>query len=137
MMNTFLLGISGKARSGKDTLAREIHALLPRESWIYGFADDLKGCARVLGWMQGKNSALLQVFGTEVLYTHVDPNRLIMCLEQRIIEDAPQIGVIRDCRRINEFDWVKRQGVRMIRVNRLSANGEPYIDPSRSNPHPT
>lgn len=115
-----IVGIGFRARSGKDTLARMICDRVPGAR-IYGFADDLKAYARVLG-MQGKDPVLLQHLGTGV-FRRVDPNIWVRCLAARIEEEKPRCAVVSDMRFPNEMYWIRREGGVTVRVDRLTDDG--------------
>lgn len=131
-----LIGISGKARSGKDTAAWLLVDQLRRwgiDARRYGWADALKAVCRVEYGMKGKDAVLLQQVGVqyregiraasdEVWVPHLQPtpNVWVNALLDAITEDAPDIAIIPDCRFPNELAAVRASGGFVIRLERPS-----------------
>ena len=95
-----VIAISGKAESGKDTIAKEIKRLLEEQNYkvmIIHFADVLKfACHQYFGWNGEKDEygrTLLQQVGTEMREKN-NPSMWVTITEELILG----IGV--------EFDWV-------------------------------
>jgi len=116
---TLLVGFGNKARHGKDYVANEVHALLPRETRLYSFASSLKAVARVLG-MRAKDGPLLQALGTDV-FRKIDPDIWVRVLKYQIEEEAPKCALITDCRFPNEANYIHNSGGILVRVVRLQA----------------
>jgi len=131
--NTLIVGIGCKARSGKNTLAKFIHARIPMISEIFAFADAMKSYARINHFMGSKDGPLLQTLGTD-LFRHVDPDIWVRTLALRINEEQPKVAIITDMRFPNEKEWVERYGF-SVRVNRLQEDGKLYIASDRSSDH--
>lgn len=141
-----IIGISGYARSGKDTFYnRSALHLKSRnlESARYAFADALKeeldallkehvGISSFTEQDKEKEliRPLLVTYGTE-LRRRLDPNCWINKIKSRVLTDADQgkYVFITDVRFENEAQWVKSQGGSMVYVERAGikpANGEEH-----------
>lgn len=141
-----IIGISGYARSGKDTFYnRSALHLKSRnlESVRYAFADALKeeldellkehvGISAFTEQDKEKEliRPLLVTYGTE-LRRRLDPNCWINKIKSRVLTDAGQgkYVFITDVRFENEAQWVKSQGGSMVYVERTGikpANGEEH-----------
>lgn len=141
-----IIGISGYARSGKDTFYnRSALHLKSRnlESIRYAFADALKeeldgllkehvGISAFTEKDKEKEliRPLLVTYGTE-LRRQLNPNCWIDKIKSRVLADAGEgkYVFITDVRFENEAQWVKSQGGTMVYVERDSikpANGEEH-----------
>jgi hypothetical protein len=132
---TFVLGVSGKARHGKDTFARALLEQRPDLVQRFAFADALKTFCRVRHGMTRKDAPLLQRIG--VLERATDLEVWIRAVYWAIEEARPTIAVITDLRFENEAALVKALGGMLVRVRRWNADGSPYVDPSRDPNHPS
>lgn len=127
-----LIGLSGYARSGKDTVGKYLEEQY--EFKRIAFADALKQFAYILdpivegtlaghlirlqklvelnGWEEAKKSndvrRLLQVLGTECGRDIIGPNVWVDIVARKI-EEQPGDWVITDCRFTNELNFVKNQ----------------------------
>lgn len=125
-----IIGLAGKARSGKDTAAAMILDMLPGAT-KYAFADPLKeGLMAALGLtyeevhgdlkdtmnpLYGKtNREMLQTFGTDWGRDMVNTDVWLLAAQRKIPKG---IVVISDIRYDNEADFVRENGV-LIHVNR-------------------
>ena len=131
---THLIGITGKARAGKDTVASMILDMYPSEG--YSFALPLKmGLQAMLGltwahtdgelkeceleWLGKSPRQLMQTLGTEWGRVCVDEN-IWLTLAQRRYAMNHSLGrtlVISDVRFQNEADWIRENG-KLIHVYR-------------------
>lgn len=132
-----LVGITGKARSGKDTLAEylvEHHGFLKLSfaEPIRRFVSDITGHSveeltdgplkeEHLGWLDTTPRRLMQTVGTEWGREMVDPD-LWLKVAHRRIREARQAGVpgivIADVRFDNEAEFVRRWGGEVVRLTR-------------------
>jgi energy-coupling factor transporter ATP-binding protein EcfA2 len=135
-MNDRIIGICGPARSGKDTLAdsfAEIFKEYKVKTQKLSFAKELKyECKsfvkRTLGIdiftevTEEKDiiRPLLVTWGTHVR-RKLNDNVWIDALEKRM--HSNKIVIISDVRFENEFNWVKKQGGKIIFVNRTLPDG--------------
>ena len=129
-----ILGLSGKARSGKDSACAWIHSGHPTKTRVYAFADALKSFCRCHG-MTTKDGNMLQKVGGAM--REIDVEHWIKVCYFTIAEQRPRVALISDVRHVNEAEFVKRMGGQIIRVNRFNEDGSPFIDPSRSATHPS
>lgn len=134
LKNTVIVGLGHRARHGKDTVAKLLHASAPFDTKVYSFAAALKTFCRVNGWMTSKDGPLLQRVGTEVFRECVDPELWVRVLELEIGEDAPRVAIIPDMRFKNEKRFVEQRGL-SVRIERRLADGSLYVDPSRPATH--
>jgi hypothetical protein len=129
-----ILGIAGRARSGKDTVAAR---LVERHGYVrHAFADALKeGCAAVFGltreqlygddkervdpFWQDTPRRILQLFGTECVRRGYRDDVWIKALERRIA-GLPHV-VIPDLRFPNELAAIKAWGGAAVLVVRPGA----------------
>lgn len=145
-----ILGISGKARSGKTTLANELAA---RFGWNHlSLASVLKAKARTEFGLtedqvngEGKekpchlyhSDGVTPMVAREVLirlgllYRSIDPMFWIRQLEAQI--DSTRVNVISDVRFINEANWINDKGGILVRLNRaVELRGGDIDDPSET-----
>lgn len=136
-----LIGITGKARSGKDTIGRWFRD----ERWAYvtSFAWPIKAALeaafslkadvwesydkeRNLDWLGRSPRYLAQTLGTEWGRNLVHEDVWVLALERRLRETRLWYQdctvVITDCRFGNEAKWVRQHG-RLLHVSRTGADG--------------
>lgn len=130
---TFLIGISGKARSGKNYLANELRSILAG-SEIYSLANAMKCYCRVLGLMTVKDGSVLQTVGTDV-YRKKDASFWVRMLQYQIEEEKPNIAIIPDIRFPNEKEWVESSGGIVIRTIRINEDDSMYYTDDRPRDH--
>jgi len=130
-----IIGISGYARSGKDTFySRSALHLKSRklDSVRYAFADALKeeldGLLKEYVGISAFSEKdkekeiirpLLVTYGTE-LRRKLNPNCWIEKIQDRVLSDAKQgkYVFITDVRFENEAQWIKNQGGKMVYIER-------------------
>ncbi|HQR20058.1 MAG TPA: deoxynucleotide monophosphate kinase [Burkholderiaceae bacterium] len=144
-----LIGIHGKARSGKDTVAkwfgRERGAFLsafafPIKQAVIGMFAPLTG----IGWEHFENTelketglphigvsprALAQALGTEFGRECVHPDVWVMMTESylkscQVWGKPNQVVVMSDLRFENEAEWLRRNGGTVIHLTRPGADGK-------------
>ena len=150
-----IVGLTGFARSGKDTTA----AILVAE---YGytrvaFADGVRSMAlsvdpllygdirlssvvRAVGWEKAKDTIpevrrLLQAIGTEGVRDHIGPDSWIIACK-RIIDEIDGPVVVTDARFPNESSAIHSWGGTMVRIIRLNDDGSEF-DSGVSRSHPS
>jgi hypothetical protein len=137
-----LIGITGKARSGKDTIGRWFRDY--RGAYVTSFAWPIKaGIEKMfslpadiwdgpqkeydIDWLGVSPRYLAQTLGTEWGRAHVDPDVWVKALEQRLREARVWYQdctiVLTDCRFVNEAQWVRQNG-HLLHVTRPGADGE-------------
>lgn len=133
---TFIIGLSGKKRSGKNSVYFMLKLLLDEDETgmlrKVSMADKLKEIARYVGWnglKDDKGRRLLQLLGTEVLRGCIDDAYHVKYVEKAVrevnsmpkcvhtLQDA-KIVVIPDIRFPNEVEMVHRLGGEVWRVRR-------------------
>jgi dephospho-CoA kinase len=117
--NTVIIGIAGKMRTGKDTIAR-LMAKDRRGKFQRGaYADELKAYVDHKYGKQegGKRRALLQFVGQKA--RRLDELVWIKRLQPKIdfLRSTGHNVVITDVRQQNEIDSLRAQGAYIIRVN--------------------
>ncbi len=128
-----VIGVGHKARHGKDTFARALVEARPDLVQRFAFADALKSVCRVQHGMTTKDAPLLQRVG--VTARAGDIHVWVRALYWTLDEIRPPIAVITDVRFENEAAFVQEMGGSLVRVSRVSADGAPYVDPSRPADH--
>lgn len=117
------IAISGKARSGKDTIAKMIQEKYPEYTIIH-FSDKLYELMwndqQELGFPITKDRNYLQFIGTEWARAK-DPNIWIKCLMKKVNELKDNI-IVADVRFKNELEALKNDGFTLIRVNRSKSD---------------
>lgn len=127
-----IIGICGRARSGKDTVCQMLIEL-GAARYRYGFADPLRLMLHAgLGidlaapeWASAKEDPipglgksprqLLQTLGTEWGRQLVHPDIWIMEAEKELVSRGPGMAIA-DVRFQNEADWIVAQGGALISV---------------------
>lgn len=132
-LNTFLIGLAGKARHGKNSVGDALVRKLEGRARCYSLAAALRSFCRVMGWMTEKNGPVLQIVGTD-LFRQADPDVWIRTLEYQIQEEAPEIAIITDVRFPNETAWCEKNGI-VVKVRRLNSNGSLFITDDRPADH--
>jgi hypothetical protein len=130
-----IIGIAGRARSGKDTVANFIIAAIG--GYRYSFADPIRAMLAPLGvdmndpfWQERKEEPIpalgvsprrmMQTLGTEWGRQLIHPDLWIIMAHQRLLSSGPGM-VVPDVRFENEAAWVRKHGGRIIHVIRPDA----------------
>lgn len=130
-----LIGITGRARSGKDTAA----GFLTEQGWVqYRFADPLKAAVRVMFGLTREHTdgalkeqtiphlgvsprRLMQTLGTE-WGREVIADDLWLRVADKVLADVEEQGapgvVISDVRFPNEAEWVRSRGGQVVEIIR-------------------
>lgn len=131
-----LIGISGRARAGKDTVANFI--LAARGGYRYSFADPIRAMLVPLGidmsdpyWVEHKEGIipalgvsprrLMQTLGTEWGRQLIHPELWLLLAQQRLLSMGPGM-IIPDVRFENEAAWVRKHGGRIIHLTRPASD---------------
>lgn len=144
-----IIGLTGKARSGKDTLGGMIHLQLAErgiDAATVAFADPIKWA--IDSMLGGRNAVipdhikditmegigksprqLYQLFGTEFGREMVHPDLWLLLMENRLGELDPDVAIITDVRFDNEAKWIREMGGEIHLVARNAANG---VNPHKS-----
>ena len=137
MRDTPVIGLHGRARSGKDTVANFI--LSHRGGYVYSFADPIRAMLVPLGidmsdpyWQANKEAIipalgasprrLMQTLGTEWGRQLINPELWLIFAKQVLINYGPGM-VVADVRFENEAAWVRAQGGRVIHIERPNTVG--------------
>lgn len=132
-----LIGIAGRARSGKDTVAN--FALAAIGGYLYSFADPIRAMLVPLGidmrdpyWQARKEEVipalgvsprkLMQTLGTEWGRELINPELWLLLARQRLLQHGPGM-IVTDVRFENEAAWVRDNGGMIIHVIRPDAPG--------------
>lgn len=132
MHQATVIGLHGRARAGKDTVANFI--LSHRGGYLYSFADPIRAMLVPLGidlsdpyWQARKEDVipalgvsprrLMQTLGTEWGRQTINPELWLILAKQRLLNFGPGM-VIADVRFENEASWVRSQGGRVIHIER-------------------
>ena len=130
-----LIGLVGKARSGKDTAADALVKAFGAER--YAFADPLKDMLEAafgdkfregdrespIPWLGKSPRHLMQTLGTEWGRELVHPDLWVLLAEsRRKVAEAKGVGmVVSDVRFLNEADWIMSSGGLLIEILRPGA----------------
>jgi hypothetical protein len=129
-----VIGITGQARHGKDTLAQMIVSTAPGAERL-AFSDGIAAVARARGVMGlNRDAPVLQDIGFEMRQTI--PQVWLNVLYGAISDRRPRIAVITGVRFEDEADMIREMGGIVVRMIRLCANGTPYESPDRPSTHP-
>lgn len=132
-----IIGISGNARVGKDTLGLNFQKVLKDhdiKSELYSFADELKKSVNdfliketgISAFTEdSKEKSLIRPFlvcwGTEIMRS-IDDNIWIDRLQNNIKDD--RVSIITDLRFLNELEWLKSHKGLSVFISRIG------IDPA-------
>lgn len=124
-----LIGISGKKRSGKDTVASILRSQYKGTSGVYGFATELKkevsrACgvsAEYMDTYKEQFRPVYQWWGTEFRRKLFGEDYWIKKMAQAL-DSMSNLGlvIVPDVRFRNEYDFIKQRGGRIIRTERAS-----------------
>jgi len=121
-----VIGITGKARAGKDELARAIvRVAIGAERFAY--SDAVAAVARAGHMMERRDPSVLQFIGT--LYRQANATTWLRCLHGAIEDRRPAIAVITGLRYQNEVDLVRDLGGIVVGVERPGAPALADRDP--------
>lgn len=129
--NLPVIGIAGKARAGKDTVADFIGTYIPATR--HSLADPIRGMLHAIGinlnddyWKTRKEEIIpalgksprqmMQTLGTEWGRKLVNPHIWIMMAHQRLMTTSDTL-IVPDIRFTNESDWVRAMNGVMIHVD--------------------
>ncbi len=147
-MRPILIGLTGRARSGKTTAAEHLARTYLLEQ--YAFADPLRdGLMAIfnldptdfegdrkeqpLGWLDCSPRQLMQSMGTEWARNTIHPDVWVKLAEQNLEYMTKALGavlgiIVSDVRFENEADLIRRRGgtvIHILRPNALAVN--PHI----------
>lgn len=132
-----VVGIAGKARTGKDTIAALLLEL-GTASYRYAFADPIRAMLqaglridmdaddwqvrkeRTVAWLGVTPRRLMQTLGTEWGRQLINPDIWVNEAQLQWMERGPGMA-ISDVRFDNEADWIRRIGGKIVHVRRHAA----------------
>lgn len=123
--NPNIIIVSGKARSGKNTVADMIEKNTNKKTVQIAYADYLKMYAKKIT-DEEKPRELLQILGVELIKTHVNENMLI----NRIVEDIKVYSfffeqiIITDARFESEITTIKSNFKNSISIRVIGGNSD-------------
>lgn len=147
-----IIGLAGKAGSGKDTAALLIQEILAERgltSTKLSFASKLKdACSLFFGWdrellehdfsykegeigdpacdaLRLSRREIMQKFGTDAVRNGLHPDAWIIILRLAIERgeyDGYDVGLLPDCRFKNELKFVREMGGNLLRIERGGDN---------------
>jgi hypothetical protein len=128
-----VLGITGHARAGKDTLAQMILRVVPGAE-RFAFSDGLAAYCRATRQMSARDPRVLQRVGMSLR----DADALVWLdvLYGAIADRRPPLAVVTGVRFENEARMIREMGGDVIRVVRRNADGSMYVSDDRPNDHP-
>lgn len=118
-----LVVLTGKARSGKDTVAEFIRKIIGSklDVQVVGFADAVKEAAFRTGWDGTKNTngrSLLQFIGMRQRQENQDFWVYKLSDRIRARDTLDKLWVVVDCRFLNEASWARFAGGKLVRILR-------------------
>jgi hypothetical protein len=141
-MKPLLIGLAGRARSGKDTAAQ--HLVNNQGFQSYAFADPLRdGLMHILNlspcdfegeqkeqalpWLGRSPRELMQSLGTEWGRNNVHPELWLLLAAQNLdllarTHDTARGFVVSDVRFNNEADFIRKRGGVVLHMNRVVAS---------------
>lgn len=127
-----IIGISGKKRSGKDTVADFIMQCLPQGTLIHrsAFANALKhevaeACdvpVNVIEQNKERFRTMLQWWGTEFRRQFCRDDYWLIRMEEDILRSCAHVALITDVRFPNELQYVEERAGITVRVSRLGSS---------------
>jgi hypothetical protein len=132
MSRPALIGLTGKARSGKDTVGNFILGAVG--GYTYAFADPIRAMLRGFGidmsdpyWQANKETVipslgvsprhLMQTLGTEWGRKLVNPDVWLILAKQKLLKNGPGM-IVTDVRFENEAKWIRDAGGLLIHIER-------------------
>lgn len=122
-----VVGITGKARHGKDELARAFVRQVPGAE-RFAFSDAVAVVARALRVMTTRDAAMLQRVGTRLRDLH--PDTWLQCLYYAIADRAPEVAIVTGIRYPDEAAMIRAMGGRVLAVVRPDAPALTDRDPA-------
>jgi hypothetical protein len=122
-----IIGITGRARSGKDELAKAILRMVAGAE-RFAFSDAVAVVARTAGMMGARDAATLQRVGTQM--REIDPDIWCTALYGTIEDRRPDVAVVTGIRHQNEHGMIRAMRGRLIGVRRPGAPALTDRDPS-------
>ena len=130
-----LIGISGKKRSGKNTISSLIKQELRKKVVEYAFADELKrevalACKVSVEYIeQHKDNfrLMLQGWGTDYKRKLVSDDYWVLKTFRNINEAEPHVAIITDVRFKSEAQAIKAVGGVIVRVSRNTGLSDNHI----------
>lgn len=121
-MEAFVIGIAGKARSGKDTLADHISTILGSDAARAAFADPVKDMLRAIGVhdidkykevehpvLRATSRRMMQTLGTEWGRDTLGEDTWINLTREKGL--GKKFLIVSDVRFENEADFVRENGI--------------------------
>lgn len=132
-----LIGLAGKARSGKDTVASFLLAAIG--GYAYSFADPIRNMLKQLNidmsdpyWRDRKEEVIpmigvsprrmMQTLGTEWGREMINPDLWLLMAHQRLLQHGAGM-IVTDVRFENEAAWIRSNRGLIIHVNRPDVSG--------------
>lgn len=110
-----VIGITGRARSGKDELAKALVRAVPGAE-RFAFSDAVAVMARVVHRMNGRDARVLQTVGTQ--YREQDEAVWLRCLYGILQDRRPRLAVVTGVRYANELGLIYGLGGIVVGVRR-------------------
>ena len=125
-----IIGILGRARSGKSTVASALVRLTTTLYYLQASQYDIG--QEVLELLPHELHTLVLVGKQK---REEEPDFWLDKIGRRMWHEAPDVAVIPNVRYTNEADFVRQHSGYLIRVVALNPNGSEYISPDRDANH--
>ena len=140
-----IIGILGRARSGKSTVASNLVRLATTMNHLqasqYDIGQEVLDFCISSGRLHPKKREELLPHELHTLVLvgkqkrEEEPDFWLDKIGRRMCHEAPDVAVIPNVRYTNEADFVRQHGGYLIRVVALNPNGSEYISPDRDANH--
>lgn len=125
-----VVGITGAARHGKDSIAQILIELVPGAE-RFSFSDLLSAKERIDGRMTARDPRHLQ----ELVKTTHRPN-LVSAMYHAILDRRPKLAIVTGVRKSDEVAMIKALGGVLLKVLRTERDGRIYQTADRDPNHP-
>lgn len=141
-MTKIIIGLTGKAGSGKDTVASFLDK---KNTDVFAFADPLKHACKILfnfteeqlydpymkeqidiRWNKSPRE-IFQWLGTDVIRKHIKEDFFIINMKNKI-ENSDKNIIITDVRFDNEAEFIKSIGGIIVKINRPNSKTTDHCD---------
>ena len=141
-----IIGLSGRARNGKTTIADAMMAYADRKHWparVYDIGAEVLRYSIENGRLPAKPRNELTAEELKILIDvgfeqrQKDPMFWLKRIGSRIQIEEHYLAIVPNIRYANEAAWVRSENGILVRVTALNENGTSYISPDRDANNPS